>query len=102
MTETGDGKGSKSEKLGYLGLGLMGIPMVRRLLNAGHELTVWNRSAGEAAVLVEAGAKLAPIRAASPNVNPRRCRGRASARTADQSCSADPRRPSIALTLERN
>jgi hypothetical protein len=102
MTGTGDGKGSKAEKLGYLGLGMMGVSMAKRLLDAGYELSVWNRSAGEAAVLVEAGAKLAPIRAASPNVNPRRCRGRASARTADQSCSADPHRPSIALTLERN
>lgn len=47
------------EKLGYLGLGLMGIPMTRRLLNAGHDVTVWNRSAGKAAGLVEAGAALA-------------------------------------------
>jgi 3-hydroxyisobutyrate dehydrogenase len=47
------------EKLGYLGLGLMGIPMTRRLLNAGHDVTVWNRSAGKAAGLVEAGAKAA-------------------------------------------
>lgn len=47
------------EKLGYLGLGLMGIPMARRLLNAGHDVTVWNRSAGKAAGLVEAGARSA-------------------------------------------
>jgi 3-hydroxyisobutyrate dehydrogenase len=47
------------EKLGYLGLGLMGIPMTRRLLNAGHDVTVWNRSAGKAAGLLEAGAALA-------------------------------------------
>ena len=59
MTGTGDGKGSKTEKLGYLGLGMMGVPMARRLLNAGHELTVWNRSAGKAKALVEAGARLA-------------------------------------------
>jgi 3-hydroxyisobutyrate dehydrogenase len=48
----------QAEKLGYLGLGMMGFPMARRLLNAGHDVTVWNRSAGKAAVLVEAGAKL--------------------------------------------
>ncbi|MDP1883394.1 MAG: NAD(P)-binding domain-containing protein, partial [Bradyrhizobium sp.] len=47
------------EKLGYLGLGLMGIPMARRLLNAGHDVTVWNRSVGKAAALVEAGARSA-------------------------------------------
>src|SRR5689334_7073686 len=47
-----------AEKLGYLGLGMMGFPMARRLVNAGYDLAVWNRSAGKAATLVEAGAKL--------------------------------------------
>lgn len=50
--------GRQDEKLGYLGLGMMGFPMARRLLGAGHDVTVWNRSAGKAAALVEAGAKL--------------------------------------------
>jgi 3-hydroxyisobutyrate dehydrogenase len=45
-----------TEKLGYIGLGLMGMPMTRRLLAAGHAVTVWNRSRGKAATLVEAGA----------------------------------------------
>jgi hypothetical protein len=49
----------QAEKLGYLGLGLMGLPMSRRLLNAGHDVAVWNRSAAKAALLVEAGARLA-------------------------------------------
>ena len=52
-----DGNGPQAEKLGYLGLGLMGIPMTRRLLNAGHHVTVWNRSPGKAAGLIEAGAR---------------------------------------------
>jgi 3-hydroxyisobutyrate dehydrogenase len=56
MTEAGQQQG---EKLGYLGLGLMGLPMSRRLLDAGHDVTVWNRSAAKAAPLVEAGARLA-------------------------------------------
>ena len=45
-----------AEKLGYIGLGLMGMPMTRRLLAAGHAVTVWNRTPGKAATLVEAGA----------------------------------------------
>ena len=45
-----------AENLGYIGLGLMGMPMTRRLLAAGHAVTVWNRSPGKAATLVEAGA----------------------------------------------
>jgi 3-hydroxyisobutyrate dehydrogenase len=57
-TEGGGGEGQR-EKLGYLGLGMMGFPMSRRLLNAGHDLAVWNRSAGKAKALVEAGARLA-------------------------------------------
>ena len=31
-------------KLGFIGLGLMGGPMVGRLLEAGYDVTVWNRS----------------------------------------------------------
>ena len=31
-------------KIAFLGLGRMGTPMANRLLDAGHELTVWNRS----------------------------------------------------------
>ena len=31
-------------KIAILGLGQMGAPMVTRLLQAGHELTVWNRT----------------------------------------------------------
>jgi len=49
--------GQSREKLGYLGLGMMGFPMTRRLVNAGYDVTVWNRSPGKAAALVEAGAK---------------------------------------------
>src|SRR5512140_1925146 len=49
--------GKTAEKLGYLGLGMMGFPMTRRLLNAGHDVTVWNRSPGKAAALVASGAK---------------------------------------------
>jgi 3-hydroxyisobutyrate dehydrogenase len=49
----------EQEQLGYLGLGLMGLPMTRRLLDAGHDVTVWNRSPGKVAALVEAGARAA-------------------------------------------
>jgi 3-hydroxyisobutyrate dehydrogenase len=54
-----DAEGRQAEKLGYLGLGLMGLPMTRRLLGAGYDVAVWNRSAGKAATLVEVGARLA-------------------------------------------
>lgn len=50
------------QKIAFLGLGGMGLPMARRLLSAGHPLTVWNRTPGKADELVAAGA----VRAASP------------------------------------
>lgn len=40
----------------FLGIGLMGEPMVRRLLNAGYAVTVWNRTASKAEPLAEFGA----------------------------------------------
>lgn len=46
-------------RLGFIGIGLMGLPMCRRLLAAGHPLTVWNRSPAKCASLVAAGARLA-------------------------------------------
>ena len=59
MAGGGGVDGQNREKLGFLGLGMMGFPMTRRLLNAGNDVTVWNRSSGKAAALVEAGAKAA-------------------------------------------
>ena len=38
---------------------MMGFPMSRRLIKAGHDVTVWNRSAAKTVALVEAGAKAA-------------------------------------------
>jgi 3-hydroxyisobutyrate dehydrogenase-like beta-hydroxyacid dehydrogenase len=42
--------------IAFCGLGRMGAPMAARLLDAGHQLRVWNRSPGKAGVLVGAGA----------------------------------------------
>ncbi|MBG99148.1 MAG: 3-hydroxyisobutyrate dehydrogenase [Solibacterales bacterium] len=35
-------------KLGFLGLGLMGYPMARNLLDAGHEVALWSHTAAKA------------------------------------------------------
>lgn len=45
--------------VGWIGLGLIGKPMARRLLDAGFTLTVWNRTPAKADDLVRAGARLA-------------------------------------------
>ncbi len=49
-------------KIGFLGLGKMGTPMALRLLAAGHELAVWNRSEARTEPLIREGA----IAAATP------------------------------------
>ncbi|HTB05208.1 MAG TPA: NAD(P)-dependent oxidoreductase [Bradyrhizobium sp.] len=61
MAGAGGEDKTKVERLGYLGLGMMGLPMSQRLLEAGYDVMVWNRSTGKATALVEAGAKLAGV-----------------------------------------
>jgi 3-hydroxyisobutyrate dehydrogenase-like beta-hydroxyacid dehydrogenase len=46
-------------ELGFVGLGTMGGGVVRRLLAAGHAVTVWNRTREKAEPLLEAGASWA-------------------------------------------
>jgi 3-hydroxyisobutyrate dehydrogenase-like beta-hydroxyacid dehydrogenase len=43
-------------KVGFLGLGKMGTPMALRVLAAGHELSVWNRTEGRTDPLIREGA----------------------------------------------
>ena len=38
----------RMETIAFLGLGIMGNPMAKRLLAAGYPLTVWNRTASRA------------------------------------------------------
>lgn len=46
-----------STRITFLGIGLMGAPMVRRLLSAGYSVTVWNRTAAKAQALAADGAR---------------------------------------------
>lgn len=43
-------------RIGFIGLGNMGIPMALRLIAAGHELAVWNRTEGRTEPLLREGA----------------------------------------------
>lgn len=54
--------GSPRLKIGFVGLGIMGAPMAKNLIKAGHNLVVWNRSPAKCDDLVNMGA----IRAKSP------------------------------------
>jgi 3-hydroxyisobutyrate dehydrogenase len=46
-------------KIGVAGLGAMGAAIAARLIEVGHDVTVWNRTAEKAKPLAEAGAKVA-------------------------------------------
>jgi len=46
--------------IGFIGLGVMGLPVAMNLLRSGARLVVWNRSAGKCAPLQALGAEVAP------------------------------------------
>jgi 3-hydroxyisobutyrate dehydrogenase-like beta-hydroxyacid dehydrogenase len=52
-------------EIAWIGTGIMGAPMARRLLKAGHRLRVFNRTPEKARRLVNEGAVLAPEAAAA-------------------------------------
>jgi 2-hydroxy-3-oxopropionate reductase len=45
-------------EIGFCGPGLMGVPMIRHLLRAGHTVNVWNRTRAKAEALMADGAKV--------------------------------------------
>lgn len=50
---------NRKPTLGYIGLGIMGMPMAKNLNAAGYPMIAWNRTASKAQPLVDAGATLA-------------------------------------------
>lgn len=54
-----------ARKITLIGTGLMGVPMARNLMAAGHQLTVWNRTKARADPLVANGATWADNPAAA-------------------------------------
>ena len=47
-----------SKKIGFIGIGLMGLPMAKNILKAGYNLKAFNRSKEKAEKLKEFGAKI--------------------------------------------
>jgi 2-hydroxy-3-oxopropionate reductase len=50
---------TKFKRIAFFGIGLMGLPMAKHLLAAGHTLHVWNRTPKKAASLADLGAVIA-------------------------------------------
>ena len=44
-----------TKKIAFIGIGLMGLPMAKHLLAAGHQVVVWNRTPATAAALTDHG-----------------------------------------------
>jgi 3-hydroxyisobutyrate dehydrogenase len=53
------GMSKNAQKIGWIGAGRMGAPMAERLLKAGHDVTVWNRTRAKAEPLAALGGKIA-------------------------------------------
>ena len=49
---------AENRKIGWIGVGRMGYPMAERLLNAGHQLSIWNRTRAKAEPLAKLGARV--------------------------------------------
>lgn len=45
-------------RIGWIGMGRMGYPMAERLLKAGHDVTIWNRTRAKAEPLTKLGGKV--------------------------------------------
>jgi len=48
----------KKPRIGWIGAGRMGIPMAERLINAGYDVSIWNRTRAKAEPLEKIGGKL--------------------------------------------
>ena len=46
------------QKIGWIGVGRMGLPMAERMLKAGYDLSIWNRTRSKAEPLAKLGGKV--------------------------------------------
>jgi len=49
---------ASTHKLGWIGMGRMGFPMAERLIKAGYDVSVWNRTRAKAEPLAGKGGKV--------------------------------------------
>jgi len=59
---------NESRSIGFIGTGIMGAPMARRLMDAGHEVRAWNRTAAKTAALGATPAETPAAAAAGADV----------------------------------
>jgi len=49
---------ANNQKIGWIGMGRMGLPMAERLLKAGYDVSIWNRTRAKAEPLAAKGGKI--------------------------------------------
>jgi 3-hydroxyisobutyrate dehydrogenase len=49
---------NNTQKIGWIGMGRMGLPMAERLLEAGHDVAIWNRTRAKAEPLAQKGGRI--------------------------------------------
>src|SRR6266436_344839 len=49
---------ANKQKIGWIGMGRMGYPMAERLLKAGYDVSIWNRTRSKAEPLAKIGGKV--------------------------------------------
>ena len=49
---------AKTQKIGWIGMGRMGFPMAERLLKAGYDVSIWNRTRAKAEPLAKIGGRV--------------------------------------------
>jgi 3-hydroxyisobutyrate dehydrogenase len=47
-----------TQKIGWIGMGRMGFPMAERLLKAGYDVSIWNRTRAKTEPLAAKGGKV--------------------------------------------
>ncbi|HKG00927.1 MAG TPA: NAD(P)-dependent oxidoreductase [Xanthobacteraceae bacterium] len=58
-----------TQKIGWIGMGRMGYPMAERLLDAGYDVSIWNRTRAKAEPLAKKGGKIVDNLADLKNVD---------------------------------
>src|SRR5215470_1609081 len=58
-----------TQRIGWIGMGRMGYPMAERLLDAGYDLSIWNRTRAKAEPLAKKGGKIVDHLADLKNVD---------------------------------
>jgi 3-hydroxyisobutyrate dehydrogenase-like beta-hydroxyacid dehydrogenase len=48
----------EKKKIGFIGIGMMGLPMVQNLITAGYQLTIYNRTPERASSLIDLGVEV--------------------------------------------